>query len=174
MNPFFRSWNFQVVCFNDISMAFSCPVLASDTASVNGFCIIWVPVLVPVPVPETARVNTPSGVKYLVRESSRIADNVVNCRNEVLAKVIFLQAFVCPQGGSGPGGVCVCGLQFFGGGVVSNFSGGLQFFGGESPTGIRSTFGRYASYWNAFLFELKFDEYQKVEGLETALVKNST
>ena len=31
---------FQVVCFNDISMAFRCPVLASDTASVNGFCII--------------------------------------------------------------------------------------------------------------------------------------
>ena len=47
------------------------------TASVNGFCIIWVPVLVLVPVPETARVNTPSGVKYLVRESSRIADNIV-------------------------------------------------------------------------------------------------
>ena len=31
---------FQVVCFNDISMAFRCPVLAPDTASVNGFCII--------------------------------------------------------------------------------------------------------------------------------------
>ena len=31
---------FQVVCFNDISMAFRCPALASDTASVNGFYII--------------------------------------------------------------------------------------------------------------------------------------
>ena len=30
---------FQVVCFNDISMAFRCPVLVQDTASVNGFCI---------------------------------------------------------------------------------------------------------------------------------------
>ena len=46
-----------VVCFNDISMAFRCPVLAPDTASVNGFCIILVPV--PVPVPVTASVNTP-------------------------------------------------------------------------------------------------------------------
>ena len=36
---------FQVVCFNDISMAFRCPVLAPDTASMNGFCIISVPVL---------------------------------------------------------------------------------------------------------------------------------
>ena len=46
---------FQVVCFNDISMAFRCPVLAPDTASMNGFCII----LAPVPVLETASVNTP-------------------------------------------------------------------------------------------------------------------
>ena len=30
----------QVVCLNDISMAFGCPVLVPDTASVNGFCII--------------------------------------------------------------------------------------------------------------------------------------
>ena len=34
---------FQVVCFNDISMAFRCPVLVPDTTSVNGFCIISVP-----------------------------------------------------------------------------------------------------------------------------------
>ena len=64
-------------------------------------------------------------------------------RNEVLAKVIFSQASVCPQGGRDlvPGG-----LQFFRGevsnfsgeGGSSNFSGGLQlfwgvlqFFGGE-------------------------------------------
>ena len=46
---------FQVVCFNDISMAFRCPVLAPDTASVNGFCIISVLVS----VPETASMNTP-------------------------------------------------------------------------------------------------------------------
>ena len=33
------------------------------------------------------------------------------------------------------------GVSNFSGGVVSNFSGG-------SPTGIRSMFGQYASYWN--------------------------
>ena len=61
-------------------------------------------------------------------------------------------------------------LQFFGEGVVlqfgggiSNFSGVSNFFGGVSPiflggvsTGIRSTFGRYASYWNAFLSKIFF------------------
>ena len=56
--PIFQDLNlFQVVCFNDISMAFRCPVLVPDTASVNGFCMISVPG--PVPVSETASVNTP-------------------------------------------------------------------------------------------------------------------
>ena len=78
-------------------------------------------------------------------------------RNEVLAKVIFLQACVCPQWGGGypsmpcrsvrGGSLVPGGLQFFGGGSPI-FWGGLQFFG------IRSTFGRYASYWNAFLLNL--------------------
>ena len=43
------------------------------------------------------------------------------------------------------------GGVFFGGGS-SKFSGGGYFGGGGFSTGIRSTFGRYASYWNAFLF----------------------
>ena len=74
-------------------------------------------------------------------------------RNEVLAKVIFSQAPVIYSvhgggGGSGPGkGV----LQFFGG-VSPIFQGVSKFSGGGVSTGIRSTFGRYASYWNAFLF----------------------
>ena len=38
-----------------------------------------------------------------------------------------------------------CLLQIFGGGACSKFSGGSPIFG------IWSTFGRYASYWNAFL-----------------------
>ena len=52
-------------------------------------------------------------------------------------------------------------LQFFGGGVFLQFFGGSSnFFGGGSAvqvppgtadSGIRSTIGRYASYWNAFL-----------------------
>ena len=37
-----------------------------------------------------------------------------------------------------------------GGGCSSKFSGGVF------STGIRSTFGRYASYWNAFLYSLFF------------------
>ena len=41
-----------------------------------------------------------------------------------------------------------CLLQIFGGGVCSKFSGGSPIFGKQS------TFGRYASYWNAFLFFL--------------------
>ena len=48
---------FQVVCFNCISIVFGCPVLAPDTASVNGFYIIQVPV--PVLAQSTASVNTP-------------------------------------------------------------------------------------------------------------------
>ena len=51
-------------------------------------------------------------------------------------------------------GVCVSAPNFWGD-VCSKFLGGclLQIFLGGSPIfGIRSTFGRYASYWNAFLF----------------------
>ena len=94
-------------------------------------------------------------------------NHIFTGRNEVLAKVIFSQASVCPQGGflqilggvppnfRGGGGV------FFGRGGSSKFSGGSfwgvppNFRGGFSP-GIQSTFGRYASYWNAFLFQMKF------------------
>ena len=49
-------WNFQVVCFNDISMALRCPVLVSGTASVNGFCILSVSVPVSV---DTANMIAP-------------------------------------------------------------------------------------------------------------------
>ena len=38
----------------------------------------------------------------------------------------------------------VCDSVHGGGGVPPNFRGGVS-------TGIRSTFGRYTSYWNAFL-----------------------
>ena len=49
------------------------------------------------------------------------------------------------------GGGCL--LQIFGGGACSKFSGGAPIFG------IRSTFGRYASYWNAFLLFLTLPGY---------------
>ena len=67
-----------------------------------------------------------------------------------------------------PGGACMValgGAWFFGGCVV--FSGGMcvvffrgcmVFSGGGACVGndeIRSMSGRYASYWNAFLFKLK-------------------
>ena len=58
--PIFQALKlFQMVCFNDISMAFRSPVLAPDMATVKSFCIILVPVLVPVPVPDAASVITP-------------------------------------------------------------------------------------------------------------------
>ena len=45
------------------------------------------------------------------------------------------------------------GLQFWGRGCLQFFWGSPIFFDGVSnfSGGIRSTFGRYASYWNAFL-----------------------
>ena len=44
------------------------------------------------------------------------------------------------------------------GGCLLKFSGGAcsKFSGGSPIFGIRSTFGRYASYWNAFLFKNNF------------------
>ena len=51
---------FQVVCFKCISMAYRCPVLVLDTASVKDFCTISLSVLVVVQVLETASVITPS------------------------------------------------------------------------------------------------------------------
>ena len=91
------------------------------------------------------------------------------------------------------GGACSkflggCLLQIFGGGACSKFSGGcllqisggwgclLQIFGGvPAPNfwggppifGIRSPFGRYASYWNAFLLMLIC--LQRFEGNESNL-----
>ena len=62
------------------------------------------------------------------------------------------------------GGVCSnfwgegCLLQIFGGGVCSKFSGGSPIFR------IRSTFGRYASYWNAFLLYIKVSKILPKEG----------
>ena len=90
-------------------------------------------------------------------------------RNEVLAKVMFLQASVIL---STEGGVVWSGgvLQFFfegwslnfrgvskfSGGCSSNFSGGGPpiFWGSQTGYGHRSAV--YASYWNAFLFTTIF------------------
>ena len=106
---------------------------------------------------------------------------LITGRNEVLAKVIFSQACVknsVHRGGVSSlvgGGVS---SKFLGGGLRGEVKGWWwlrgevkggphfffffwnflisAFFGDTPPpgpdTGIRSTFGRYASYWNAFLF----------------------
>ena len=93
----------------------------------------------------------------------RALREVITGQNEVLAKVIFSQASVIHSvhrgGWSGliRGGACSkfsggCLLQIFGGGVPApNFRGGAcsKFSGGSLIFGIWSTFGRYASYWNA-------------------------
>ena len=110
-----------------------------------------------------------------------ITRGIVTGRNEVLAKVIFSQASVIHsvhRGGSSKfSGV---GVSFFGG-VPPNFQGGVFFLGGPPifgggvflggntySTGIRSTFGRYASYWNAFLFHIAVLLYGS--GIDTLLV----
>ena len=69
-----------------------------------------------------------------------ISFHIITGRNEVLAKVIFSQASVCPRGGGGGIPACLAGQSQRGGlvpgvsnfsGGSSNFSGGLQFFGGS-------------------------------------------
>ena len=56
-------------------------------------------------------------------------------RNEVLAKVIFSQACVCPQGGGAPDFALIFrGGGLFFGGVPPNFQGGCVFLGGVPPT----------------------------------------
>ena len=97
------------------------------------------------------------------------SESVITGRNEVLAKVIFLHVCVILFTGGVPpnfrgGGIFEGGsskfwggfLQIFGGEFLQFSEGGfLQFSGGAGggfSTRIRSTFGRYASYWNAFLF----------------------
>ena len=59
-------------------------------------------------------------------------------------------------GGVGRGCLVPEGSSKFFGGGSSKFSGGFSKFSGGVSTGIRSTFGRYASYWNAFLFSFIF------------------
>ena len=55
-------------------------------------------------------------------------------------------------GGPAPNFRGGCLLQIFGGVPAPNFRGGLLQISGGSPIfGIRSMFGRYTSYWNAFL-----------------------
>ena len=68
--------------------------------------------------------------------------------------VFLVRGVYLVPGGRGFFGGGVQGAWFFSGGVV--FSGGMVFWGGGA--GSMSMSGRYASYWNAFLFGLVFTE----------------
>ena len=119
----------------------------------------------------------------------KFLNSIITGRNEVLAKVIFSQACLMNsvhRGGvwSDPGGgVCYkfsggCLLQIFGGVSAPNFRGGVcsKFSGGGrgSPIfGIWSTFGRYASYWNAFLFPDKVYAFNLNICVEIRLIRQS-
>ena len=66
---------------------------------------------------------------------------IITGRNEVVAKVMFLQVCVCPQGG-GCLPQCMLGCH--------------TPPPREADSSIRSTSGQYASYWNAFLLKRRF------------------
>ena len=77
---------------------------------------------------------------------------LITARKRSLGKVIFSQASVCPQGGLCPQGGSLSRGEYLSGGVSvqrGSLSGGLCQ--GDPRT---VTYGRYASYWNAFLFQL--------------------
>ena len=86
------------------------------------------------------------------------------CPQTKFAKVMFSQVSVCPQGGldlcpggSRSGGSLSRGGLYAGGSVCRGVSGqGRSLSGGslvmETPPRT-VTSGRYASYWNAFLFK---------------------
>ena len=88
---------------------------------------------------------------------SYIRGVLVTGRNEVLAKVIFSQACVCPQGG--------CLLQIFGGVPAPNFRGGVpapKFWGGcllQNFGGACSKFLGGAGACSKFSGGLQFSEY---------------
>ena len=73
--------------------------------------------------------------------------SIITGRNEVLAKVMFLHVSV---------------ILLTGGGYLTRHPPGRYPPPGRhppqagTPPGIRSTLGRYASYWNAFLFSCSF------------------
>ena len=97
-----------------------------------------------------------------------IGNIIFTARNSNCGKVMFSQAYVIPSahGGGLPGGrVCLGGLPR---GVRiqgASASGDPHRAGvGQPPPpigdyGIRSTSGRYASYWNAFLWYVRFVFY---------------
>ena len=85
---------------------------------------------------------------------------LITGRNEVLAKVIFSQACVCPQGGGVP-------APNFRGGACSKFWGGLQFseygqrLAGTHPTGMHSCLSQN------FLSKIRPKQFSRRQPLQT-------
>ena len=96
-----------------------------------------------------------------------LLNTIITGRNEVVAKVMFLQVCVCPQGG-GCLPQCMLGCQTPPWDQADTpqdqedppWDQADPLRPGRPPreadSSIRSTSGRYASYWNAFLFAVKF------------------
>ena len=106
---------------------------------------------------------------HLLRRQNR---SVITTRKWGLRRLCFHKVFVCPGWGLCPGGVSVWGLcpgVSVQEGSLSKGSlcpGGVSFQGESLSRGVSVretphtvTYGRYASYWNAFLF---LDWYEKV------------
>ena len=105
------------------------------------------------------RTNPKSNVNYYKEKnqdgSFNNAQDIITGRNEVVAKVIFLQVSVCPQGG----GEGVCLSTCWDAIPPPPRWRTTPPRDGEPPpreadSSIRSTSGRYASYWNAYLFKM--------------------
>ena len=78
-----------------------------------------------------------------------------------LAKLMFSQVFVCPQGGSLSRGVSVQGGLCPGGVSVHGGSVSMRGLCQGDPHMVKT--GRYASYWNASLFQNAFGLGGRIE-----------
>ena len=99
-------------------------------------------------------------------ESVHFRNDLYDYRPETMfAKIMFSQVFVCPQGRVFVQGVSVQGVSVKGVSVQEGLCPGVSVRGslsgglcpGGSPSGrtpVMVTSGRYASYWNAFVFKV--------------------
>ena len=99
--------------------------------------------------------SAPALTRSTMHTSELDSTAFITGRNEVVAKVIFLQVCVCPRGGCLP--QCMLGCH-----TPPRWRTPPGWRTplpppppppGEADSSIRSTSGRYASYWNAYLLE---------------------
>ena len=88
---------------------------------------------------------------------------IITVRNEY-AKVMFLQASVCPRRGGvpGPGGLVLGGCLVPGGSAPGGGIGVPACTEADPPPRDGHCCGRYASYCNAFLFFFNFQKLYTV------------